>query len=86
MGKTYKDSRNHSEATSRKYRHMSNFVSTRVSTGKCVTGKVGFPNELAAQQRAGEILASGNCRGATSFRVYFCQLCNHYHLTSKPIF
>ena len=83
MGKTFKDSRGHSDINSRKYRHMPDFTKNHSRLTRCYTGKVGFPTEIEAQNRAGEILASGNNRGTTAFRVYCCEYCNYYHLTSR---
>lgn len=78
MGKTYKDAREHRHSES----YVLRYTKKKTPMGKCITGKVGFPNEAMAQQRAGEILSSGKSK-AEFFRVYLCQFCKHYHLTSK---
>lgn len=83
MGKTFKDSGRHGVSHARKYRHMPEFFVKKPRTIKCVTGKIGFPTDTDARTRADEILYSGKSRGATSFRVYPCNLCNHYHFTSQ---
>ena len=81
MGKTYKDSRDHRPNPRFE---MPAFVKRKTAVVKCVTGKVGFPSELRAQERAGEILSSGKTRGGVEFfRVYNCPYCKHWHLTSK---
>jgi hypothetical protein len=83
MGKTYKDSREHSRENSRNFRQMPNNVKNKIPIGRCISGKVGFPNEALAQTRAGEILAGDNPQDVKFFRVYYCELCKHYHLTSQ---
>ena len=83
MGKTYKDSSEHSRENSRNFRKMPNNVKNKIPIGRCVSGKVGFPNEVLAQARANEILNGNNAQGINFFRVYLCQFCKHYHLTSQ---
>lgn len=84
MGKTFKDSRGHGNENSRNFRKMPHFKKNQKPIGKCISGKIGFLSETAAQIRAGEILNEENNREKLNFlRVYHCKLCDFYHLTSQ---
>lgn len=53
----------------------------------CVRGKVGFPNEFSAQRRMDEILSDSNTnRTVLPTRVYQCNDCGFWHMTSREDF
>lgn len=87
MGKTYKDigeEYREDKQNSRCFRQMKEFRKSRNSNNRLRcgnTGKVGFANKDDAQKRADEILATGSRDGISTFRIYECEWCKHYHLT-----
>ena len=85
MGKTFKDNPDRYEIknnrSNQSFFKKNNFKSIRFFG--CLTGKVGFKSEFDAKTRANEILTSSGNRGVTNFRVYQCEFCKNYHLTSK---
>lgn len=54
---------------------------------RCECGKVCYPKKIDAQFALYECEAAGrlkNDHDRHEQRVYFCKLCNCFHLTSKP--
>ena len=50
----------------------------------CPTGKTGFTKGVA-EQRLASYAGQDNSRGRQPVRVYECQHCGHWHLTSREL-
>lgn len=85
MGKTFKDSKGKGRFIgNRNFRMMKQYRQTATyPTIRCgSTGKVGFKDMNDAQAKVDSIQEN---EPNTFLRVYRCEFCKHYHLSSKPL-
>jgi len=54
----------------------------------CRTGKIGYPTEALAEQALYLAIRKGvvDPSRVVPTRAYYCEECNRYHLTSRPLF
>lgn len=55
----------------------------KVSAVRCPSGKTGW-SQPEASRRLTKYAEQPGSRQRTPQRIYKCQLCDHWHLTSKP--